>query len=195
MLKLFLSLTVLIIPAQSDSSAFYIERTEVNSEYGSIYILRLANQIIPPDKLSRKSDIDCLIKEAKESGIFSDVHTELIQEGEGNTRKLIVTATPDPQLMGITISEFTLVGFPEVDKLRFQLALDKYDVSIGKPLAKYSLNVLMQRINKALREAFQHRLDENDMENPWIAIRPAGTGKVKLIVSPTYMGCEATREQ
>jgi hypothetical protein len=191
MLKLCLCLAVLILPAQSDSSAFYIERTEVYSDYGSIYILKLANQIVPPDELSRQSDIDCLIKEVKESGLFSDAHTELVREGKANRRRLIVTATPHPQLPSMVISEIALVGFPAVDRVRVQQAFDKNDVNAGEPLTRYSLNELMERITDAVREVYLNGLDNNDMENPWITLKPAGDGKVKLTVSPAYSGCDA----
>jgi hypothetical protein len=183
MLKLlFLAFTALTLGAQSELQAFYIERTEVYSDYGSIYILRLANQLVPPDRESKQRDIDCLIREAKEAGIFSDVSAQLVQGKKRNMLTLVVNATPDPQLRTTLISEIALVGFSEVDNARFQEALDRNGVSAGSLLLKYSLNDLMERITKGLREISQ----DTDMEIPWISIRPAGRGKVRLIVSPAY---------
>ena len=192
MLKLFLFLAVLILPAQSDSSAFSIDRVEVYAEYGSVYILRLANQLVPPDKQSSKSDIDCLKKELRLSGLFADdVRARLVQEG--TSRKLIITATPNPQLAGTVVSEITLDGFPELSKTKFQSALDKNGISAGEPLTKYSLNELMERITKALQELYQSELHESDVDIPWISIRPAEPGKVRLIVSPAFTGCNAAQ--
>src|SRR5205807_4774448 len=99
--------------------------------------------------------------------------------------ELFVTATPDSKLKNIVISEFALVGFPAVSKARFREALDKRGVRAGDSLLRYSLNELMEKITKSMEEASQNP----DLELPWISIRPAGSGKVKFIVSPSYPGC------
>jgi hypothetical protein len=168
----FLCVVVLLSSMQSDSSGFYIERTEAYADYGSLYILRLANQLVPPDKLSRTSDVECLVRKLKESGIFSEVQTEL-QKGRDQNRKLIVRAVPHYQIEEFVISEITLAGFPEVDKNRFQLALNRQGVRVGMPFLKCSLNELEQKITDALRKAYPNSSAKEDMELPWITIRPA----------------------
>jgi hypothetical protein len=192
MLKLILCVMTLILPMQGDSSTFYVEGTEVHSDYGSIYILRLANQLVPPDKLSKQSDIDCLVREINRSGIFSDVRTAL--EANGSSRKLIITAAPSPRLKSITINEVTLVGFSNINKARFQSALDNSGVKNGERLTKYSLNALMEKITDALREASQNNAGDDDTDIPWITITSSEPEKVKLRVSPAYIGCEAAQD-
>ena len=187
MLSFLVGLGILILPAQAESPDFYIDRTEVHSDYGSIYILRLANQLIPPDKLSTQSDIDCLVGEVKKSGIFGNIRARIIRARNGKTRKLVVMATANPKLKRIRISEVILAGFSEIDSPRFRLALAGNGVKPGQFLLKYSLNELMERITKALREVN----NERDMEIPWIAINPDGNEKVRLLVLPGYRGCGA----
>lgn len=58
MIKPLLVIVLMVLPAQCQSHRFYVDRTEVSANYGSIYILRLANQLIPPDKLSLQKQIE-----------------------------------------------------------------------------------------------------------------------------------------
>jgi len=188
MLKLFLSLVVLISPLRVDS-AFYVDRAEVYSDYGSIYILRLANQLVPPDKLVGRREVNCLISEVKKTGLFTSVRARTIRKKREDTRTLIVTARVTPKYRSIVISEIELVGFTNVDKSRFNQALLRNDTGVGKPLGRHTLNEVMEKITKALREISP---DGNDLELPWTGLTRVGSGQVKLTVSPAYHGCGTT---
>ena len=187
MLSFLIGLGILVLPPQAASPDFYIDRVEVHSDYGSIYILRLANQLIPPDKLSTQRDIDCFVKELKKSGMFGKIRMRTIRARTGKTRRLVVMATTNPKLNRIRLREVVLAGFPEIDSRRFLLALAVNGVKSGQLLVKYSLNELMERITKALRKVH----DTRDMEIPWITIEPDGNEKVRLLVLPGYRGCGA----
>ena len=188
MLKVFLSLVVLISPMRTDPS-FYVGRAEVYSDYGSIYILRLANQLVPPDKLVGRSEINCLLSEVKKTGLFTSVRALTIRKEGKDTRTLIVMARVIPKYRNIVISEIELVGFANVDKSRFNQALLRNDAGVGKPLGRLSLNEVMERITKALEETSP---DGNDQELPWIGLIRLASGQVKLTVSPAYHGCGTT---
>jgi len=193
MVNLILCFALLFSSTQLDGSAFTIERTEVHSKYGSIYILMLANQIVPPDKVSTKSDVNCLFREVKKSGIFSDVQMRFLK-GSNGSRILSVSATPKPDLARIVINEISMTGFDHVDEKQLELALSKNGVTKGESLSKYSLNQLMEKLTHSL-QSLNEVSGLDDVENPWITIRPAGSERVKLILSPTYQGCEGSSRQ
>ena len=186
MLMLLFCLLVSLAPAPSGAPEFYVDQTVAYADYGSIYILRLASEIVPPDELRSEADVACLIEEIKKSGLFVDVQMELAQGGRSDARILSITATPDPHLQVATLSEVELVGFPKADLASFRRALAKHDVKLGGPFTKYSLGELMDRVNMALQESGQKIDLKNSAEIPWITVRQAGPGSIKLIVSPRY---------
>ena len=189
MLNLLFCLIVSFAPAPSGAPEFYVDQTVAYADYGSIYILRLASQILPPDELRSEADVACLIGEIKKSGMFVDVQMELAPGDRSDARILSITATPDPHLQVATLSEVELVGFPKADLASFRRALAKHDVKPGGPFTKYSLGELMDRVNMALQESGQKIDLKNSAEIPWITVRRAGPGEIKLIVSPRYSGC------
>jgi hypothetical protein len=189
MLELLFCLIMSFVPAQSGAPKFYVDQTVVYTDYGSIYILKLANKIVPPDELHSESDVACLIEEVKKSGMFINVQAEIVQGDRNDMRVLTITANPEPRLQSLTLSNVELVGFPKVDIASFKQALDNHDVRPGGLLAKYSLGELMDRVNLALEDTSQNGGHKSDTEIPWITVSPSGPGSVKLIVSPQYSGC------
>lgn len=188
MLKIFLCLAVLLSPARLDSPSFYVERVEVQTKYDSRYIFERVSAIVPPNKLVRESDIECLISELKASGIFDDIRTKLIQTRE-DTRRLVLSATYHRQLENFIISDITLDELSEVDKAEFQLALDKKGLKLGIPFLKYRYRELVEKITESLREVYPDSSMRDKMGMPWIIIRPVAGNELRLIVSPAYTGC------
>ena len=188
MLRSLVCLAILLTLQQSDSSTFYVERVDVMTKYDSRYILWYANQILPPDKLVRKRDVDCLIDELKATGLFRDIKADLIQTGP-DTRKLELVTDYQTQIESFVISEIVLDRLPEADEARFRTALKNHGVTLGLPVLTYYYRGLEERINRAMREALPMKLVKEDMGTAWITIRPAGLKKLRLIVSPDYSRC------
>jgi hypothetical protein len=180
---------------QADTSKFYVERVDVITKYDSRYILGLANQIVAPDKLISKSDVECLVNELKESGIFADVQAELTPTEQKDVYRLLLTTVYHPQIKSFVVNEIALEGLPDVDKAKFQLSLHKEGLVPGVAFLKYPFNELEDKVGGALREAYLKSSAEAEGETYWITIRPIGEEKLKLIVSPTYSRCSASAKK
>lgn len=190
MLKGFLCLIMALLIMQAESPAFYVENVEVLTKYDSRYILRRTNQTFSSDIPSKKSDIDRLVAELKATGIFADVQVELTPSKNKNTRKLLISTEDVEQIQEVTISEVDLSGLPEVNNAEFQAALAKRGIANNSYLLKYSFSELEERVSAALREVYPNTLAvKEEMGLAWVTIRADGVKRVKLIVSPAYLGC------
>lgn len=178
---------------QSDSSVFYIEKIEANSKYDSRYIFNRAFQIIPQDKPVRESEIktsiQCLVSDLKASGIFEDVKVELRETGKANARTFLVDVVYHSELERFVISDVVLNGFPEVDKSKFLATLSRKGIKSGVPLLRYYYWGLERKIGEALVKAYPKSQDKGD-KTYWLTIAPDGMKKVKLVISPSYLGCK-----
>ena len=188
MLKPLLTFALLIASTQSVSPTFYVERTYVVSKYNASYILSYANQIIPPNKLVSKRDVDCLVGELNASGIFGEIKTELIQT-EADAGRLTITAGDEPNAKRLSIDEIALEGLPEIDMAKLQAKLRHKGVKPGISVTKYDYRALEKKVSNALRESLPKSIVNEYMGSAWLAFRPAGERKMKLIVSPEYSGC------
>lgn len=190
MLKLFLCLAILMAAIQSDPTGFYV-RVEAVTDHDSRYIFNRSNRIIPQYRLVKESDIQgavqCLVDDLKASGMFADVKAKLVRTSEVDVRKLEIKTVYHRQMASFVISEISLDKLPQVDDAKFQPALKKRGIVPGLPLLSYYYSGLEERINESLEEASSSST-KGDMES-WITIRPAGSGKVKVVVSSGYSVC------
>jgi hypothetical protein len=191
MLKLFLCLAVLLLSIQLGRTGFYV-RVEALTDHDSRYIFNRSNRIIPQDRLVKESDIQgavqCLVDDLKASGMFEDVRAKLLRTSEADVRKLEIETIYHRQMGNLTISEVSLDKLPQVDDVKFQAALKKRGITVGLPLLRYYYSGLEERINDSLAEASSNSINEG-IEPAWITIRPAGSRKLKVIVSPGYSVC------
>lgn len=194
MLTLFLCLAILLPSIQLGPTDFYV-RVEALTEHDSRYIFNRSNRIIPQDRLVKESDIQgavrCLVDDLKASGMFEDVRVKFVRTREVDVRKLEIKTIYHRQMANFTISEVSLDKLPQIDEAKFQAALKKRGITPGLSLLSYYYSGLEERINEALREAVTNSLTKEDIESAWITIRPAGRGKLKLIVSPEYSACRS----
>jgi hypothetical protein len=178
---------------QSDSSVFYIEKIGANSKYDSRYIFNRAFQIIPQDKPVRESEIktsiQCLVSDLKASGIFEDVKVELRETGKANARTLLVDVVYHSELERFVISDVVLTDFSEVDKGKFFAALAGKGLKSGVPFLRYYYGELERKIGEALVEAYPMSQYKGD-KTYWLTIVADGMKKVKLVISPSYLGCK-----
>lgn len=191
MLKLFLCLAILLPSIQLGRSGFYV-RVEALTDHDSRYIFNRSNRIIPQDRLVEESDIQgavqCLVDDLKASGMFADVRAKLLSTSEADVRKLEIETIYHREMANLTISEVSLDKLPQVDDAKFQAALKKRGITAGLPLLRYYYSGIEERINDSLAEASSSSLNEG-IESAWITIRPAGSRKLKVIVSPGYSAC------
>lgn len=176
---------------QLGRTGFYV-RVEALTDHDSRYIFNRSNRIIPQDRLVQESDIQgavqCLVDDLKASGMFADVRVKLLSTSEADVRKLEIETIYRRELASLTISEVSLDKLPQVDDVKFQAALKKRGITAGLPLLRYYYSGLEERINESLAEASSSSIDEGT-ESAWITIRPAGSRKLKVIVSPGYSAC------
>jgi hypothetical protein len=189
MLRVALCLAIALLTVQSTSPKFYVQSVEVLTD-DSRYILRRANQAFSPDSTSEQRDIDCFVAELKATGIFADVGAELTPLKNKDLRKLVISTKYVPGVHEITIGDVVLSGLPEVDAGRFNAALDKRGVTNNTLLLKYSFTELEERITQALRDVYPSSAEKEPVGVAWVTIRPEGAKRVKLIVSPAYLGCD-----
>jgi len=194
MLTLFLCLAIVSPSIQLGPTGFYV-RVEALTEHDSRYIFNRSNRIIPQDRLVKESDIQgavrCLVDDLKASGMFADVRAQLVRTSEVDVRKLEIETVYHRQMADFIISEISLDKLPQVDEAKFETALKKRGITPGLPLLSYYFSGLEERINEALREALPNSSTKEDMGSAWITIRPAGKGKLRLIVSPEYSACSS----
>jgi hypothetical protein len=190
MLHGVLCLIIAFLTAQSASPRFYVESVEVLTEYDSRYVLRRANQTFSSDSLNEQRDIDCFVAELKATGIFADVGTELTPLKSKDRRKLVISTKYVGGVHEFTIGEVVLSGLPEVDALRFHAALSKHGVGNNTLLLKYTFTELEERISQALRDVYPNTAEKEAVGLAWVTIRSDGPKRVKLIVTPAYVGCE-----
>ena len=193
MLRMSLCALLLIPSVQSDSQRFYVDKVVVYGGYDANYIFRSENVILPPDKLVTESDIVCFLNELKGSGLLRDLRIKMLQRTP-DTRTLVLTPLYQREIRSFVISDIVLDGLPEIDEAKFRERLNERGLKPGIPLLKYYFAGLEERINQSLREALPHDLVNQYQGSPWISIRPAGARKLKLIVSPSYSGCNTSRE-
>lgn len=192
MLKLLLCLAILLPSIQLGATGFYV-RVEALTEHDSTYIFNRSNRIIPQDRLVKESEIQgavrCLVDDLKASGMFADVRAKLVRTSEVDVRKLEIETVYHRQTAAFIISEISLDKLPQVNEAKLQTALKKRGITPGLPLLRYYYSGLQERINEAFREVSSNSLTKEHIGSAWITIRPAGRGKLKLIVSPEYSAC------
>jgi hypothetical protein len=190
MLRGALCLVMALLTVQSASPRFYVESVEVLTEYDSRYILRRTNQIFSSDSPSEQRDIDCFVAELKATGIFADVLTELIPLNNKDLRKVVISTKYVAGVHEFMIGDVVLSDLPEVDSARFHAALSKRGVANHTLLLKYSFTELEERISQALRDVYPNTAEKKAIGSAWVTIRSDGLKRVKLIVSPAYLGCD-----
>lgn len=190
MIKPLLVIVLMVLLAQCQSHRFYVDRTEVSANYGSIYILRLANQLIPPDKLSSDREIDCLIGEIKKAGIFGKISWNIAATRKKGTKRLRIVAAGMRGLNKV-IEEIELLELSKGDEAKLRELLKERGVSPGEQLTSRSLNLVMENISKSFRELSENA---NEAEIPWIGLEMRNGNKIRLLVSPSYRGCGAQNE-
>jgi hypothetical protein len=193
MLNLILSVTLLIPQLQSDPQPFYVDKVVVYGRYDTSYILRRENAILPPDELVTQTQIQCFLSELKASGLFKKLRAKTVRN-RSNRRTLELTATYKTDVKTLNISDIILEDFHEIDETRFREVLESNGLTSGVPLLKHFYARLEQKINESLRSALSPELREKYQGTAWISIRPDGSRKVKLVVRPTYSGCNKTLE-
>ncbi len=191
MIKPLLVIVLMVLPAQCQSHRFYVDRTEVSANYGSIYILQLANQLIPPDKLSSDREIDCLIGEIKKAGIFGKISWNIAATRKKGTKRLRIVAAGMRGLNKVVIDEIELLELSQSDEAKLRELMKGRGVSPGQQLTSRSLNLVMENISKSFRELSENA---NEAEIPWIGLEMRHGNKIRLLVSPFYRGCGAQNE-
>ena len=186
--RLLLSLAALLLLWQSPPTGFYVEQTYVLGERFNGYVHAYANRIMPPDKMVGDREIACLLREMKASGIFTNVRTEVVQTG-ADTRQLTIILD-ERKARGLMIAAIVLERLPEIDVGVFQAKLRYHGIKPGMPLSKYHYGALAERVNGAMLDSLPQSMDKDEMGIFWFTFRPAGKGRVKLIVSGEYSGCE-----
>lgn len=136
MINILLCLIALTPITQLDSSSFYVESIEAQTVYDSRYIFERASRIVPPDKLVRMSDIDCLVSDLKASGLFEDVKAELVRTGP-DTRKLVLTCAYRTTFDRLIIKGVEIEDVPDIDRARFRKELNKNGVKAGTRVSKH----------------------------------------------------------
>ncbi len=189
MLKAYLCLAMSLSLVQLNSTKFHVEQVEAVTKYDSYYIHDLAYMILPPDELRGEDDVRCLVDELKASGMFANVEAELLRTEDKDARKLTINTVYNPRIKSFVITEITLRDFPAVDPGRFQSALNAAGVKAHIPFLRYPFSDLRERIREALRKTSAKDPTDDDHPSVWVTIRPDGARKLKLIVSPTYSGC------
>lgn len=189
MINILLCLIALLPNGQLDSSSFHVESIEAQSVYDSRYIFERASRIVPREKLVGMSDIECLVRDLKASGLFEDVKAELVRTGL-DTRKLVLTCIYRKSIERLVINGVEIEGVPYIDSVRFRRELNKSGVRSGTAISKYYYRSLEERINRAFRTALPKNLASNFSGWTCITLRSAGAEEIRVIVSPDYRGCE-----
>lgn len=189
MLKKLFCFLIPLLTIQSTSQTFYVKDVEVLTTYDARYVLRRSNQLFSSDKPSQQNDIDCLVRELKTTGIFADVKATVTPIQNENLRKVVIAAKYAPEIDEFTIGEIVLVELSEVNNARFQQELAHRGIKSGTPLLKYPFTELEETISLVLRSVYPNSDKKAAVGLAWITIRADGVKRVKLIVSPTYLGC------
>lgn len=190
MLKISLLLVIVLASFQASPTSFYV-RVEALTDYDSRYIFYRSNQIIPQDRRVHEGDIkdavQCLVDDLKATGMFANVTTSLVKTSDDDVRKLEINTTYQRGFPRFIISEISLDKMPQVDALKFQAALKKRGLVPGIRLLQHYYSGLDEKINESVAEAASGSAS-GDL-HPRITIRPAGTEKVKILISPEYLAC------
>jgi len=168
---------------------FYVKDVEVVTTYDARYVLRRTNQIFSSDKPSQQNDIDCLVRELKATGIFADVQARVTPIQNETFRKVLITTKYAPGINEFTIGEIVLTDLPEVNNARFQQELAHRGIKSNTPLLKYSFTKLEETISEVLRSVYPNNDEKAAVGLAWVTIRADGVKRVKVIVSPAYLGC------
>ena len=186
--KAFLCFVSLFCCLQGDTSTFYVDDIEARTVYDSRYIFERASAILPNDKLLRNSDVDCLARDLKTSGIFDEVKIQLIPTS-GERRKLLISTTYHRSFGRFVIKEVVLDELPFVDTGKFKTELLRQGVRPGTALTRYYYRALEDKINRAFRHALPPEMAARFSGSTWITIRTVAPESVEILVSSGFRGC------
>lgn len=189
MLKGLICFLIPLLTIQSTSQTFYVKDVEVLTTYDARYVLRRTNQMFSSDRPIQQNDIDCFVRELKATGIFADVQARVTPIQNENFRKVLITTKYAPGIHEFTISEIVLVDLPELNNARFQQELASRGIKSNTPLLKYSFTELEETIGMVVRGVYPKSDEKAAVGLAWVTIRADGVKRVKLIVSPAYLGC------
>jgi len=190
MLTVILCIASLLPQSRPADTTFHVERVYVHATYNSGLVLKLANTIVPPDKLVDQSDIACLVNDLKTTGLFADVRARVVPSRE-DSRKLILSCSPRRDIARTVIAEITFGGLPLVDENKFRQSLRRRGVSADTPITKYSYQELNEKVDESIREAVPTNLIMQYQGSSWITFQSIGPSRARLIVFPQYSGCNS----
>ena len=181
----FLLICVLLL--SSPDNKYYINRVIVHSDYNAGYILTYSNAIIPPDKLINQSDVDCFLKELKNSEVFKEIKIRKEKVRGENDFELHITPSYVKGFRDLIIAEIVLEDLPNINKEKFISEISNQKLLIGGKFSDYPFGNIVDKVYLALKKSSE--ISNDEVEIPWLKIRKFDEDKVKIIVSRDWVTC------
>jgi hypothetical protein len=164
----------------------FVEKIEVVSKYNATYLMNYSNVFLYRVRDLDRLKIKKLIAEFESSGLYKNVNWKLIKLDE-ESFLLRITPSYDRNFESIVVNDVILDGYPTVNKQEFLTKLADEGVPLGSFWYTHSFSEVVRKIRNAIDKSSTSRLFDNEIEVPWVSIRPQSPGKINLFVhAPEY---------
>jgi hypothetical protein len=182
------------IQCSEKPATFVVERVEAHAQFDSAYILALANTLVPPDRPVTQSDVECLVSELKDSGLFDKVEAKWNNPDLG-VRRLLLYCTSKPNRSRITISKFTLSALPGVNEEEFLKRMGDKGAVSGIALSQFSYDELNDIIDDSIHKSVSADFAGKYNGSAWVQFRVDESGSVEVLILPESPNCKIRSHQ
>jgi hypothetical protein len=186
---LIMVLNLCMFGSQSSSDpSFVVERVEAHAQFDSAYILALANTRLPPNKRVKQSEVECLLTELKDSGLFQKIKAKWDHVGDIRRLYLYTISRPDRERM--PISKFSLVGLSDVNQNEFLKRMVEKGAFTGMPSLQFSYDHLNDIIDESIQQSVPADLRSKYVGSAWIEFKVDELGGVVVTIFHEQTDCK-----
>lgn len=171
----------------SSNASFTVQHVEVYAKFDSAYILALANDRLPHNKRVTEADVQCLLNELRNSGLFKDVKAKW--NNEAGVRRLSLYTTSKRGRPQMSISKFSLHGLPAVNQDEFLKRMGEKGVFTGMRLLQFTYDELNDIIDESINQSVPADMADKHRGSAWIEFRTDALGGVEVRILHEQTDC------
>jgi len=177
----------------SSNASFIVQRVEVYAKFDSSYILALANARLPPNKRVTEADVQCLLNEIRDSGLFENVKAKW--NNEAGVRRLSLYCTSKRGRPQMSISKFSLHGLPAVNQNEFLKRMREKGVFTGMRLLQFTYDELNDKIDESINQSVPADMADKYRGSAWIEFWTDALGGVEVRIFHEQADCVVRRSR
>ena len=178
------------VRGQSDSDTFVVRNVAIEAVPNPRFIRRIAEVGIPWDRVTKKTDVECIKKQLFATGLFKRVDSRLLELKETGGYELVLTIEFSSANPVYRLGKVEVVDVGGVDHLKFQKLL-RSDRLFEKPVSLQTADYwdFETRLFDLLKQSIADKEMRNWQKKPWVELRLNKQNQLEIKIYETFRTC------